>query len=92
MGVAKEYSGNHVGRVALNDLVEIIRPAWRGICSVPWSIVSKDIPLLSMGREALNSAAEVRAYDPSRTAPSRLSRIQIASCEYLQPVRTWPMM
>lgn len=42
MGVAKEHSGNHVGRVSLDDLIEIIRPTWRGICSVPWSIVSKD--------------------------------------------------
>lgn len=39
VGVSKEDSGDHVGRVSFHNLIEVIRPAWSGICTVPWSIV-----------------------------------------------------
>lgn len=39
MGVTKEDSSNHVRRVSFHDLIEVIRPAWSGIGTVPWSIV-----------------------------------------------------
>lgn len=35
MGVAKEHSSNHVWRVSLDDLIEVISSARSGVCPVP---------------------------------------------------------
>lgn len=81
MSVAKENSRNHMGRVSLDDLIEVISPSWSGICAVPYKALSVVAPTFKTIKKDMQDGGGGMVFSSSQTSPSKPLGTQTNSCQ-----------